>query len=106
MSNVYTIFKNETISNKSSFFGWLIGIGISFLLIMLMYPGDEGMASMLNLLEDEYFQAFLGDIGGSDPGYALWIAMMFPFISMIFVRLVTLEIPSIILRVSVIWCTC
>ncbi|KKM22866.1 hypothetical protein LCGC14_1620980 [marine sediment metagenome] len=83
MSNIYTIFKNETISNRGSFFGWLIGIGITFIFVIFMYPGEEGMASLLNLLEDEIFQAFLGDIGGSDPGYALWIALMFPFISMI-----------------------
>ncbi|MFV2016478.1 MAG: ABC transporter permease, partial [Candidatus Heimdallarchaeota archaeon] len=83
MSHVYTIFKNETVANRGWFVGWLLGIGITFLFTSLMYPGDEGMASFMTLLEDDAMKAFLGDIGGSDPGYALWVAIMFPFISMI-----------------------
>ncbi|MHA2029687.1 MAG: ABC transporter permease subunit [Candidatus Kariarchaeaceae archaeon] len=83
MSQFYTVFKNETISNRGWFIGWLIGIGITVLMIGFIYPGDDGMASFVNLLEDEAMQAFFGAIGGTEPGYTLWVAIMFPFISII-----------------------
>ncbi|MCE7736396.1 MAG: ABC transporter permease subunit [Candidatus Heimdallarchaeota archaeon] len=83
MSKFSTIFKNEAVANRGWFIGWLLGMGITFVSISLMYPGEEGMASLLKLLEDPNFQAFFGDISDSNPGYSLWVAMMFPFISMI-----------------------
>lgn len=83
MTQFYTIFKNESIANRGSFVGWLLGMGTTLIFVALMYPGEEGMASFLNLLEDPNFQAFFGDLADSNPGYSLWVALMFPFISMI-----------------------
>lgn len=99
VSQFSTIFKNEAIANRGWFIGWFLGMGISFIFIALMYPGEEGMASFLKLLEDPNYQALFGDILDSNPGYSVWIALMFPFISMILfiysinsgVKIVTLD---------------
>ena len=66
MSQFSSIFKNEAIANRGWFIGWFLGMGITFISISLMYPGEEGMASFLKLLEDPNFQAFFGNISESN----------------------------------------
>jgi hypothetical protein len=63
---------------------WIFGLSFYNLLILLVYPGEEGVRNFMDLFEEDAFQAFLGDIGGEEPGFALWFAMMAPIIVMLY----------------------
>lgn len=70
--------------HKSWFTGWFIGIFGFGLALIGIYPGEEGMQSMLDLIDDPVFEVFLGTIGDEATGYSLWQSMMSPFLGMVF----------------------
>ncbi|MHA2171993.1 MAG: hypothetical protein ACXAB7_19140 [Candidatus Kariarchaeaceae archaeon] len=63
---------------------WIFGLTFYNVLVLLVYPGEKGMENFMKLFEEEAFQAFLGKIGGEDPGFALWVAMMAPILAMLY----------------------
>lgn len=78
------IIKTELKEHKSWFLGWFIGIFGFGLAIIGIYPGEEGMESMLDLIDNPVFEALLGTIEGEAPSYALFQSMMSPFLGMVF----------------------
>ncbi|MHA2251250.1 MAG: ABC-2 transporter permease [Candidatus Kariarchaeaceae archaeon] len=84
MRTFTAVFKTEFRDTLAWHLAWIIGITLYSGLIVAIYPGEEAMQSFMNLLEDEFFQAFLGDIGGEDPSFVLWVAMMAPMTVLIF----------------------
>ncbi|MHA2090486.1 MAG: hypothetical protein ACW98K_06470 [Candidatus Kariarchaeaceae archaeon] len=70
---------------------WVFGMTLYNILILLVYPGESGVEQFMDLLQEEAFQAFLGDIGGEDPGFTLWVAMMSPMLAMLYMIFVVLS---------------
>lgn len=81
MLNKYLgLFLHEIRTNFKWMLGWILGANAYILLSVGIYPGEEALNSILGLFEsEEFFEAFLGNIGGEAPGYRLWLALMMPF---------------------------
>ncbi len=89
--SISSIMRLELREHRSWFIGWISSITILSLFIVTMYPGDEGMRSMIKLLSDSLYQAFLGHIQGNNPSYLLWNSMISPFASIIFLSFAILS---------------
>lgn len=79
MSKYYHILQTEIREHYKWILAWLLGIHAYTLLAVLIYPGEEALQGFLGLLDDPYFAAVLGHIGGQDPSYAMWIGLLIPF---------------------------
>ncbi len=77
-----SIYFTELKASLTWHIGWFLTIASFLGIAILFYPGEETMKDFMPLLEEDYFEAFLGSIGGSSPGYTLWIALLFAFISL------------------------
>ncbi len=64
--------------------GWFIALFGFGLAIIGIYPGEEGMQEMLNLVDEPIFEAFLGNFGEGATGYSFWQSMMSPFLGIVF----------------------
>lgn len=71
----------ETRSSFVWHLGWFLAMIGLVTIAVIIYPGEEAIEGMLPLLEDELFEAFLGQLGGVEPSYTLWIGMFIPFMS-------------------------
>lgn len=81
--NIHVI-NTELKEHRSWFIGWLILMFSFSLMIVFIYPGEEGMRDMMALLDDPLFESFLGSIADENPSYALWHSFMSAFLAIIF----------------------
>lgn len=79
-----TVIKTEFHEHKSWFMGWVISTFVMSALMVLIYPGEDGMKHMLNLLEEPAFQAVLGTIPSDNPSYVIWNSILSAFVNLIF----------------------
>ncbi|MCH8906426.1 MAG: ABC transporter permease subunit, partial [Candidatus Heimdallarchaeota archaeon] len=96
MNAQVAIFRNELRSNRGWYLSWIItSISLSFM-YMATYPGLDGMQTILDLLDEPVFQAFVGDIGGESPGLALWMALTVSTMVLLFAIAATLTGAKVI----------
>ena len=78
-----SIYKTELRASIVWHIAWLVSLTAFLLLLVVIYPGDKAMNDLTPLFQTSYFQDLLGNFGSASPGYALWISLLLPFMTII-----------------------
>jgi len=85
MQRDLALFRHELQSILRWALGWIFGLNAYVIITVAIYPGESALYDMLSFFQsEEYFQAFLGNIGGDAPAYRIWVALLFPFMAVAF----------------------
>ncbi len=78
-----SLLKKDFQLQRNWLIGWIIGISIFNLMIFSIYPGEEGVQSLLGLLDNEAYQAFLGQLDSDAAPQVIWLMFALPSMALI-----------------------
>ncbi len=83
MGKWFYLVKKDLILNRMFLLGWSIGFLIFNFMMYALYPGEEGIQGFLGLLDQEIFQAFLGQIDSEAAPVLIWMSFALPTMGLI-----------------------
>ncbi len=80
MRGITQIARKDLRQNLTWYFWWALLLATYSVMLVLSYPGKQGLESLLPILNDPAYSAILGFGGGVEPTYGFWISMVMPFL--------------------------